>query len=77
MPFPECRLEGRRVAASSEGYLEGGRVVATAGPLQGIEHAIRKVDHRGKRAYLRISVAGREVDAVVGLRITAKRGSAA
>lgn len=66
-----------RVAAHSEAYLDGVRVVVTSGSLQGLEGAITKVDHHRKRAYVRLSVAGREVEATLGLRVVAKRESAA
>lgn len=55
--------------AFSEGVIERGRVVVKSGPLLGHEDIIRRVNHRKRRAYLDARVAGRQVDAQVGLRV--------
>ncbi|WP_165173313.1 transcription termination/antitermination protein NusG [Adlercreutzia sp. ZJ242] len=68
---------GQRVVALSEGLVgAGGEVEVTSGPLQGREGLIRRISHRGKRAYVRMSVAGRQVEAQVGLRVTCRRKTA-
>ncbi|WP_165051497.1 MULTISPECIES: transcription termination/antitermination protein NusG [unclassified Adlercreutzia] len=65
---------GRRVVGFSEGLVgPGGEVTVTSGPLCGREGLIRRVSHRGKRAYVRMSVAGREVEARMGLRVRCRR----
>lgn len=65
---------GRRVVGLSEALAcEGGRLEVTSGPLQGREGLICRVSSRGKRAYVRMSVAGRDVEARMGLRVTRKR----
>lgn len=65
---------GGRVAAFSEGRQQGGRLVVERGALRGRESLVRAVSHRKKRAYLSLTLAGRPVEAQVGLRIT--RGKA-
>lgn len=66
----------RRGAAAvemSEGYVEGGTLHVTAGPLTGHEASVVKVDHRRKRAYLELEMFGRKVTAQLGIRITRNR----
>lgn len=65
---------GGRVAAFSEGRQKDGRLVVERGALRGRESLVRHVSHRRKRAYLSLTLAGRPVDAQVGLRVT--RGKA-
>lgn len=70
----DLTFSGARVVGLSEGCVSaGGRLKVTSGPLMGHEGQIRQVSHRNKRAYLRFEVAGREVGAVVGLRLMRAR----
>ncbi|WP_165055344.1 MULTISPECIES: hypothetical protein [unclassified Adlercreutzia] len=72
----ELTRPGRRTVGFSEGHVgTGGQIEVVSGPLCGREGLIRRVRHRGKRAYVRMTVAGQEVDAQVGLRVTCKRNS--
>ncbi|WP_165249392.1 transcription termination/antitermination protein NusG [Adlercreutzia sp. ZJ141] len=67
---------GHRTVGFSEGLVgTGGAITVTSGPLCGRENLIRRVRHRGKRAYVRMSVAGQEVEAQVGLRVTCRRST--
>lgn len=61
-----------RTVQMSEGYVDGGKLVITAGPLLHHEGLIRKVNHRKKRAYLQVKMFGRLVNAEVGLSIKRK-----
>ena len=65
---------GGRVAAFSEGRQKDGRLVVERGALRGRESLVRAVSQRKKRAYLSLTLAGRPVEAQVGLRVT--RGKA-
>ncbi|WP_172136361.1 transcription termination/antitermination protein NusG [Adlercreutzia sp. ZJ473] len=68
---------GRRVVGFSEGLVgAGGEVTVTSGPLQGREGLIRCVSRHNKRAYVRMSMAGHEVEACMGLRVTRQRDAA-
>ncbi|WP_165251866.1 transcription termination/antitermination NusG family protein [Adlercreutzia sp. ZJ304] len=69
---------GCRVVGFSEGFVgKGGEVTVINGPLCGHEDLIRRISHRGKRAYVHMSVAGHEVEARMGLRVTRQREGAA
>ncbi|MDO4290315.1 MAG: transcription termination/antitermination NusG family protein [Eggerthellaceae bacterium] len=62
---------GRRVAAFSEGrMLEGGGVAVDSGALRGREDLIGHVSCRRKRAFVPVTLAGREACAELGLRVT-------
>ncbi|WP_165253179.1 antiterminator LoaP [Adlercreutzia sp. ZJ304] len=61
-----------RTVQMSEGYVDGGKLVITAGPLLHHEGLIRKVNHRKKRAYLQVKMFGRMINAEVGLAIRRK-----
>ena len=69
LPGEYAQPEGR-VAAFSEGRQRDGRLVVENGALRGHEPLVRAVSHRKKRAYLSLTLAGRQVDAQVGLRVT-------
>ena len=63
---------GSRTVEMSEGFVEGGRVVVTAGPLVGKEALVRKVNHRKRTAEVEFSICGRRVTAKVGLNLVKK-----
>ncbi len=63
----ECRIVGM-----SEGFVEGGRVVVTSGPLVGREALIRKVNRRKRTAEVELSICGRRVTAKMGLNLARK-----
>lgn len=65
---------GGRVAAFSEGRQREGRLVVERGALRGRESLVRAVSHRRKRAYLSLTLAGRPVEAQVGLRVRLAKG---
>ncbi|WP_165249052.1 transcription termination/antitermination protein NusG [Adlercreutzia sp. ZJ141] len=72
----ELTRPGHRTVGFSEGHVgTGGAITVTSGPLCGRENLIRRVRNRGKRAYVRMSVAGQEVEAQVGLRVTCQRST--
>lgn len=64
---------GAAAVEMSEGYVEGGTLHVTAGPLAGREANVVKVDHRRKRAYLELEMFGRKITAQLGIRITRNR----
>ena len=57
----------------SEGYIEGDRIVVTAGPLVGQEGLIRKIDRHKRQAYLEFSMFDQKIQVAVGLEIVEKR----
>lgn len=61
-----------RTVQMSEGYVDDGKLVITAGPLLNHEAVIRKVNHRKKRAYLQVEMFGRLINAELGLNIRRK-----
>lgn len=67
-----CGQEGPRIAAMSEGVIEGGEVRVLSGPLCGMEGAVTKVDRHKRAAYVRMRLLGREVDVKLGLEIVHK-----
>lgn len=81
VPLPSQSVEwlerqtqrGSGAAEMSEGYVAGGTLHVTAGPLMGREAQVVKVDHRKKRAYLEMEMFGRTVTVQLGLRITRNR----
>ncbi len=63
---------GNRTVEMSEGFVEGGRVVVTSGPLVGREALVRKVNRRKRTAEVGFSICGRTVTAKVGLNLIKK-----
>ena len=63
---------GDRTVEMSEGFVEGGRVVVTSGPLVGKEVLIKKVNRRKRTAEVELSICGRRITAKVGLSLTRK-----
>lgn len=61
-----------RIVRMSEGYVENGNLVITAGPLLNHKGMIRKVNHRNKCAYLQVEMFGRVINAEVGLNVRRK-----
>lgn len=69
---------GGRTVEMSEGFVEGGRVVVTSGPLVGREALVRKVDRRRRTAEVELGICGRAVTVKVGLNLVKRaraRGS--
>lgn len=64
---------GKSAVGMSEGYVEGGVLHVTSGPLMGREAWVRRVNHRKKVAYLELDMFGRKVSAQLGIRITRNR----
>ena len=64
---------GSAVVEMSEGYVEGGVLHVTSGPLVGREASVVKVNHRKKVAYLELEAFGRKITAQLGIRITRNR----
>ncbi len=63
---------GDRTVEMSEGFVEGGRVVVTSGPLVGKEVLITKVNRRKRTAEVELSICGRKVTTKVGLSLVRK-----
>lgn len=61
-----------RTVEMSEGFVEGGRVVVTSGPLVGREALVRKVNRRKRTAEVEFSICGRTVTVKVGLSLVKK-----
>ena len=57
----------------SVGIIENQQVRITAGPLQGLEGMIRKIDRHKRKAYLQVEMFERTLDIAVGLEIVEKR----
>ncbi len=62
------------VVELSQGVIEGDRVRVSAGPLMGLESAIRKVDRHKRAAWIEVSLMGRTKLVKVGLEIVRKQG---
>lgn len=62
-----------RLVEMSEGYLEDGRVVVTSGPLVRHEYLIDEVNHRQRKARLRVQMFNRTITAEVGLKLVGKK----
>ena len=56
----------------SEGYIEGDKIVVTAGPLMGQEGWIKKIDRHKRMAYLEFTMFDQTIRASVGLEIIEK-----
>lgn len=65
---------GNRTVEMSEGFVEGGRVVVTSGPLVGREALIKRVNRRKRVAYLELRMCGRTVDVRMGLSLVKRAG---
>lgn len=61
-----------KVLETSEGIIEGDRVIVTEGPLKGHEAQIVKIDRHRRFAYLDMRMFGRAKTIKVGLRIVQK-----
>lgn len=61
------------VVELSQGVIEGDRVRVSAGPLMGLESAIRKVDRHKRAAWIEVSLMGRTKLVKVGLEIVRKQ----
>lgn len=61
------------VVELSQGVIEGDRVRVSAGPLMGLESAIRKVDRHKRTAWIEVSLMGRTKLVKVGLEIVRKQ----
>lgn len=64
--------KGNRVVPLSEGFLEGGSVVVTAGPLVGLEAHITRINRRKREAYVSLTMMGRPVQVKVGFHLMKK-----
>ncbi|GJM55060.1 hypothetical protein ATOP_07150 [Granulimonas faecalis] len=62
------------VVELSQGVIEGDRVRVSAGPLKGLESAIRKVDRHKRTAWIEVSLMGRTKLVKVGMEIVRKQG---
>ena len=58
----------------STGIIEGDKVRIFAGPLQGMEGLIKKIDRHKRMAYLEVEMFGRTVEMGVGLEIVSRMG---
>lgn len=61
-----------QIVHMSEGIIENSKVIIHAGPLQGKEGFIKKIDRHKRKAYLEIPMFGRLQTIQVGLEIIAK-----
>lgn len=57
----------------STGIIEGDRIIVTAGPLMGLEGAIKKIDRHKRLAYLELDMFGIKTKTTVSLEIVEKR----
>ena len=62
----------KQVVEMSEGVIEQSCVRITSGPLVGMEGMIRKIDRHKRKAYLDLTLFGREQRVQVGVEIVAK-----
>ncbi len=64
---------GQRTVEMSVGFIEGGQVVITAGPLTGHTGWVERVDRKRSLAMLRVEMFGRTLRTKVGLAVLASR----
>lgn len=62
-----------RVVEMSEGYMEDGRVVVVSGPLVRHEYLIDEVNHRQRKARLKMQMFNRTITAEIGLKLVGKK----
>lgn len=62
-----------QVVEMSEGVIEQSRVRITSGPLVGMEGLIRKIDRHKRKAYLDLTLFGREQRVQVGVEIVGRK----
>lgn len=63
-------------AKFSEGSVSEGQLSVASGALAGRESLVGRISHRGKRAYVPVTVGGNPAELQLGLRITRKGGAA-
>ena len=67
------RLSGQKhLMEFSEGYIQGGKVTVTKGPLKGLEGNISRIDRHRRLAWLTVELFGRTVELQAGLEIIRK-----
>lgn len=69
----EYILRGKRCLDRSVGYIEGERVIVTAGPLMGFDGAIKNINRHNRRASIEMDIFGRKTKIDVALEIVEKR----
>jgi len=69
----EYLLRGKRCLEHSIGYMEGDKIVITAGPLVGIEGCINKINRHHRSAQIEIEMLGQKHSIDVALEIVSKR----
>ena len=62
-----------RLVEMSEGYVEDGRGGVSSGPLVRHEYLIDEVNHRQRKARLRVQMFNRTITAEVGLKLVGKK----
>lgn len=58
---------------TSKGYIEGDRIIVTAGPLVGMEASITKIDRHKRIAYITLDLFNQKLNTSVGLEIIQKQ----
>ena len=67
------RLSGQKhLMEFSEGYIQGGKVTVTKGPLKGLEGNISRIDRHRRLVWLAVELFGRTVELQAGLEIIRK-----
>lgn len=69
----EYLFKGKRCLEHSVGYIEGDKVVVTAGPLIGHEGQITYINRHNQSATIKIDMFGRTLETKVALEIVDKR----
>ncbi|MCI9132629.1 MAG: antiterminator LoaP [Lachnospiraceae bacterium] len=62
-----------QVVKMSTGVIENDRVVILEGPMKGLEGYIRKIDRHKRKAYLDLTLFGREQRVQVGVEIVGRK----
>ncbi len=68
----EYLFQGKRCLEHSQGYIEGDRIVVTAGPLVGREGLITHINRHNRMATIRIEMFGGQTEVKVALEIVEK-----
>lgn len=68
----EYLFKGKRCFEHSEGYIEGDKIIVTAGPLVGHEGLITRINRHNRLATIALDMFGGKTEADVALEIVSK-----
>lgn len=69
----EYLLRGKRCLEHSVGYIVGDKIIVTAGPLQGREAIIKKINRHNRDALIELELFGEKISIKIALEIISKQ----